>query len=247
VLGDFLARGSRFGGVYLGNRRSYTKYLKAFSLGDAVEITVESDSTLALRRGDETTRLAPIGPLLFRDVAGDHLVGFREDSSGRITHAFQGNLPMVALERLPWWQDPSLHLKLLGLGVLTFLIVVWRAVARWFRRADAPAVEAPSVVWRRRLLVTASLAGLAFAIGVAILGQNPTDLILGSADRKVAIVLTFPVIAGIATIGGVGAAVIQWRKRAGTLAARIGMSAAVIFTLLFLWSLSQWNLLGWKT
>ena len=55
--------------------------------------------------------------------------------------------------------------------------------------------------------------------------------------------------AAIPLIGALGAAVVsarQWRTGAGTRGARLRYSSAVVITLLFVWSLSQWNLLGWR-
>jgi hypothetical protein len=38
----------------------------------------------------------------------------------------------------------------------------------------------------------------------------------------------------------------QWRTNAGTWGARVRYSSVVVVALLFAWSLSAWNLLGWR-
>ena len=51
-----------------------------------------------------------------------------------------------------------------------------------------------------------------------------------------------------AVLLGSGAAVVaarQWRSGEGTRGARLRYSSVVVVALLFAWSLSQWNLLGW--
>ena len=47
-------------------------------------------------------------------------------------------------------------------------------------------------------------------------------------------------------LGAIVMAVRHWRSGAGTRAARLRYAAVVVVTLLFVWSLSQWNLLGWQ-
>jgi hypothetical protein len=41
-------------------------------------------------------------------------------------------------------------------------------------------------------------------------------------------------------------AVSQWRRGLGTRGARLRYGWTVALALLFVWSLSQWNLLGWR-
>ncbi|MBV9880410.1 MAG: hypothetical protein JO180_07935, partial [Gemmatirosa sp.] len=61
---------------------------------------------------------------------------------------------------------------------------------------------------------------------------------------KVAFAL--PVLALLLTLGGVAAAVRQWRRGDGTRAARLRYGATLALALLFAWSLNTWNLLGWR-
>jgi hypothetical protein len=61
---------------------------------------------------------------------------------------------------------------------------------------------------------------------------------------KIAFVL--PVIGCLLTLFALGASVMQWRSGAGTRGARLRYAGTVFVALLFIWSLNQWNLLGWR-
>ena len=60
------------------------------------------------------------------------------------------------------------------------------------------------------------------------------------------VALALPVIAALLTLGALGASVVQWRTGAGTRGARLRYAATVLVAVLFIWSLNQWNLLGWR-
>ena len=48
------------------------------------------------------------------------------------------------------------------------------------------------------------------------------------------------------TLGAVIVAIFQWGTGAGTRGARLRYASSVVIVLFFVWSLSQWNLLGWR-
>ena len=58
--------------------------------------------------------------------------------------------------------------------------------------------------------------------------------------------LALPLLGGALTLGAAMAAASRWRRSLGATASRVAYAAAVITAALFLWSLSQWNLLGWR-
>jgi hypothetical protein len=54
------------------------------------------------------------------------------------------------------------------------------------------------------------------------------------------------VIAAVLSLAAAVVAVRQWRRGLGTRGARLRDGATVALALLFVWSLNQWNLLGWR-
>jgi hypothetical protein len=60
------------------------------------------------------------------------------------------------------------------------------------------------------------------------------------------IALALPVLGVLLALGAVVVAARHWKTGAATRGARLRYSSAVVIVLLFAWSLSQWNLLGWR-
>ena len=65
------------------------------------------------------------------------------------------------------------------------------------------------------------------------------------SPTKLMIALIFPLIGlGLMLVGG-WYAVQQWRQSTGSLVERLRFTTTVVIGLVFAWSLSEWNLLGW--
>lgn len=231
---------ARVTGVYESNRRSFTTFQKAAGLAGTITIGADKDGALLMR----SERFVPVGPLLYREALGHSLVAFETDSSGQVTHAFMSSAPMMALDRLSWYQVPKLHLFILGLATVAFVGVVVAALRRLYRRWFGDPLPADAVPGRK-YLVGLALANVAFVIALSMLVSNIEKVLLGKGtELKFALVL--PVIGALLTIGALIVAVQQWRKGVGTRGTRIRYDIVVLLAFLFMWSLNQWNLLGWR-
>jgi hypothetical protein len=95
------------------------------------------------------------------------------------------------------------------------------------------------------VLAAMAVANLAFVVTLVVLLSDPTSVMSGPlTGLKVALALP---VAGL-VLGLVAAyvAFLQWRRASGTLGARLRYGGVVAIALVFAWSLSVWNLLGWK-
>jgi CubicO group peptidase (beta-lactamase class C family) len=243
---DFATRAERFVGEYQSDRRAFKNYFKAFSLAGATRVSVaDSGTTLLIDRGEEETmHVVEVGPLLFRNVVGPELIVFRQDAAGRV-NLLVDEEPMLAYERQPWYATTRLHLTLLTAIAVLFVAIVIGAIGRLRRPRPAPSA-APSVVVGRRLLVGAAIANLIFVVAAVVMAGDPFGLIVGAGQGKVVAALAFPVLGLILTVLAAIAAVNQWRTGAGSRADRVRFSGLVVIFVVFAWSLSQWNLLGWR-
>jgi CubicO group peptidase (beta-lactamase class C family) len=234
----------RVAGEYAFNRRSYTTFQKAFGLAQSTRVQAREDGSVVLHSPLGATRFVPLEPLHYREALGHQRLTFREDDDGRVTHGFLSLAPMMALERVPWHESSRLHQVLLGLAVLVFAGTVVAAVRRWWRRRQGitlPGDDLPG----RRFLVAMAGANLAFVAALAVLLQDPASIMTGPlTGLKVALAL--PLLGLLLAVGALYHGVQQWRRRAGTLGARLRYGAVVALALLFAWSLSVWNLLGWQ-
>ncbi|HEU4996923.1 MAG TPA: serine hydrolase domain-containing protein [Gemmatimonadaceae bacterium] len=233
----------RVAGEYEFNRRSYTTFQAALGLATSIRIAADS-GRLVMASPLGASRFVPVGKLLYRDELGDNLLAFQADDKGNVVRGFLGMAPMMTLERLPFTRSLPLHWTLLGLGVLVFLAIVLAAIGRWVRRRwGEPRRE--DVLPGRWLLVTIALLELAFLAATGTIVGSSGGLLEGPlTSLKVA--LSLPVIATFCALGAAYVAVRHWRSGAGTRAARLRYSGAVVVALLFTWSLAQWNLLGWR-
>jgi len=242
----FANQAARFVGTYASNRRSYTTYQKALGLFGGVSVHARDDGTLLWQwpfRGLPMLRLVQVDTMLFRDAIGEARVAFRADASGRVTHAFVG--PTVAFERLAWYQTPRLHRLVLRTGLVVFLSVVVAAAFQAFRRRRPADPPSRVLVLGRRVLVGIAACNLAFvAIMLAMMSWSPSRLYT-SPLTELKITLALPVLAGLLTVVAGTSAILQWKGGLGTVGTRLRYSGAVLITLLFLWSLNYWNLLGW--
>lgn len=239
-----VAEARRVAGEYEFNRRSFTTFQRALGLAGAIRVSAADSGHLVLHSPLGDMRLTPVGPLLYRDELGDDLVSFKSDGSGRVTYGFLGIAPMMAMERVSWWQSPPLHWVVLGLAVLVFVATVLAALGRFVRRRIGEA-RPEDALPGRWMLVTLALLNIVFLVAViAVLGASGGLLEGPLTGLKIA--LTLPVLGALLAVGAAIVAVMHWRNRTGTRGARLRYSAAVVIALLFVWSLGQWNLLGWR-
>jgi CubicO group peptidase (beta-lactamase class C family) len=241
---DAAKEAARVAGEYEFNRRSYTTFQKAIGLAGDIRVSAADSGRLILHSPFGDSRLVPVGPLLYRDELGGDLVAFQADSKGRVERGFMGNAPMMTLERVPFSQSPHLHWVLLGLGVLVFIGILLAALGRFVRRRLGEA-RADDALPGRWLLVTLSLLDLVFLVAVTSIVGGGGGLLNGPLT-SLKLALALPVIGLVLTLAAVYIAARQWRTRVGTRGARLRYSGAVFVALLFVWSLAQWNLLGWR-
>jgi hypothetical protein len=152
--------------------------------------------------------------------------------------------PMMALERVPWYANAKLHWVVLGLAVATFVLTILAAVGRALRRRfGAPRPEDP--LPGRWVVVLLAVLNVGFLVAVAAIIGSSGGLLEGPLT-SLKLALALPVISTLLTLWAVVTAVRQWRHGVGTRGARLRYGATVALALLFVWSLNQWNLLGWR-
>jgi len=133
----------------------------------SVEVGVDQQR-LTLPLGDTSVAFAPIDSIHFREVGGERLLGFRRDSTGRVTHLIApislfGSEFTRTMERRPWHDGPRFmdrYVSGLLIAPLLLVFVAWpiAAILAW-RRRRAMDPDAPH---KRRLRAQT-------ALGVAIL------------------------------------------------------------------------------
>jgi CubicO group peptidase (beta-lactamase class C family) len=244
TVADAAEQAKRVAGEYQFNRRSYTTFQAALGLAGAVTVSAGDSGRVMLHSPLGDSQLVPVGPMLYRDAMRDELVSFKAGPDGTVRYGFLGAAPMMALERVPWYASPKLHWVVLGLAVLVFVVTVVAAIRRVARRRfGTPRPEDP--LPGRALVVVPALLNLVFLVAVAVIIGSSGGLLQGPlTGLKIAFAL--PVLGVLLALGAAVVSARQWQTGAGTRGARLRYSSAVVVALLFAWSLSQWNLLGWR-
>ena len=244
TVADAVEQAKRVAGEYQFNRRSYTTFQAALGLAGAISVSAGDSGRVVLHSPLGDSHLVPAGPMLYRDAMRDELVSFKAGPDGAVKYGFLGVAPMMAMERVPWYASPKLHWVVLGLGIFVFVATIVAAVRRFGRRRfGTPRPEDP--LPGRALVVLSALLNLVFLVAVGVIIGSGGGLLEGPLTG-LKIALALPLLGVLLAIGAAVVSARQWRTGAGTRGARLRYSSLVVLVLLFAWSLSQWNLLGWR-
>jgi len=241
---DFAERAAKYTGTYDGNRASYTKFERVFGLASAgTRVAPTKDNTLMIQDilFPGITYWVEVAPHTFREVDGDGMLAFHEDEAGRITH-LTPPFTFIGSYKLPWYGAPTFHWLVLGLGLLCLVVALVSALRNW--KADRAGEAGP----RRARRMAALLALVYVAFFGTLIGAlaGGIDELLYALPKAVYVALTFPLLAIPVTLLVAWAAVQAWRGSWWTRYGRIQYSVIALMSLAFLWSLSYWNLLGYK-
>ncbi len=243
---DFAGRADRFTGAYKWTMSSYTTLEKYFALtGPTVYVKNPGDGTLLLDSPYGEWRIVEEEPLYFRQVDGSFHMAFREDDQGRIAYLFTDFTPMMAFDKVSWYETLAFNMPLLLISLLLFLSMLSVALIRAIRnrRASSDKNSAPrGARIAYRLIVGISILNLLFIVGNVIWGEK---LVFG-IPFAYKVVLGLGVLSAVLTAGALVYAVLAWKERYWGLAFRIYYTLVMVAAVAFIWFLNQWNLLGWR-
>jgi hypothetical protein len=238
-----LGNASRVAGEYGSTRAAYTTMEAVTLLFGPATIRADGDAAIVFNSPLMSGRYVEVEPLLFRQEDGDDVLLFQEDSQGRIRYAFEHNFPIRALEKLAWYESPSLQLPVLAACLLLILGVLPIALVRRLRRSAAPSQGLARLVWP--LAGVEAVLLLLFAIGFTLVFTNQFAFVSGDvALLRGVLALPFLMIVVLAAL--VLALLAAWRQGAGSVGARIYSTLVAVATAVFIGMLDFWNLLGWK-
>ncbi|MBN1440827.1 MAG: beta-lactamase family protein [Anaerolineales bacterium] len=238
---------AKFAGSYRQTRRfAETTVEKAGTLLEPIIVQATDDGALRISSAwYGVYRFVAVEPLVFIQEDDPHsLLLFRTDADGNVTQAFVGEDPLTAWEKLPWYADYTLHYMILILGLLLFLCALAAALVRGivqrFRKPAVPA-KGPAAAggWIFNLL---SLIGILFPVGFVFgfggISYGQTGLLTA--------VLALPILfIGLWLAAGFFL-FRAWREKFWPAAGRIFYSLLFFVSAAYLWSLSCWNLIGWR-
>jgi CubicO group peptidase (beta-lactamase class C family) len=233
-------------GTYGITRRSYTKYEKIAALFTQFKVRPTKEGTLVVK-AREVRQYAELEPLVFREVDGQNLLVFKEDDRGRVTVAFAGDFPHMALLKLNWYEQPILHYVLIGFCVLLFVIAAigWPLTAL-FRRICRRKIDGnPAPRAARWLAGLMSACFLVFLVLLAATLGNSNEVMFG-VPPLFKIALAFPLIGAALAVVMLGYTLLAWFKKYWYGCRRLTYTLILLAAVAFLWLLYFYNLIGWR-
>jgi hypothetical protein len=210
-----------------------------------VDVTNPGDGTLFVSTPYGDWRTVEEGPLYFRQVDGPFHFLFREDDQGRIAYLFTDYTPMLAFEKLQWYETVAFNMPLLLASLLVFLSVLPVALVGTIRNRRGRSGQNPSPVGARIahwIIIWLSILNLLFVAGNMLWGEQ---LVFG-IPAAYEIVLGLGVLSAALTAGALVSCVLAWKKQYWGVASRLYYTLVTVAAVVFIWFLNFWNLLGWR-
>jgi hypothetical protein len=242
----FAERAERFTGAYKWTMRSYTTFEKYIAImGPTIYVTNPGDGSLLLESPFGDWRIVEEEALYFRVVDGPYHMAFREDDQGRIGYLFTDLTPMMAFEKVQWYETLGFNMSLLMTSLLMFLSMLLLALVSFIRDRRNCADQKPASRRIRaafQLVVWISVLNLLFIAGNVMFGEQ---LVFG-IPFAYKVVLGLGVLSALLTVGALFYAVIAWKDRYWGVGLRVYYTLVTVSAVGFVWFLHNWNLLGWR-
>jgi len=244
---DFKKGARRFAGSYGITRVVSTTYEKLMTLMMVTKVEATEDGTLliTLPAGLGSKQWVEVEPFVFREVGGQDTLVFREDSKGRISHAFFSPFPIFACVKLAWYKTPGFHYSLLSISMILFLSTLGWPVGALSRLLCKRKKEIPGAPWLVRVIAGGmSVLYILFLIGMFLVVSDQMELMFG-VPPLLKIVLVLPIISALLTIGALFFTYVAWKNKYWSVCGRVHYTLVALASLAFLWFLIYWKLLGY--
>jgi CubicO group peptidase (beta-lactamase class C family) len=244
TLDGYYDRMRRIEGVYRTTRRSATTLDRIGEIAGTFSVIGIGDGRALI--SDRVWR--EVEPYVFQGDDENERFLFRwEEDEGRF-YAYRSDLPIMAFERLLWFEKPQFHLLVLVVCLLIFLSTfVFPIVALFVWRPERSmlAKPSPSHPLARWLAGLTSLSCVGFLVALGLSLVEPTEFVFG-VPMLLRLSLVLPLIGGALTIILLVTSMMAWKGRYWGWGARLHYTLVAAAALIFLWQLSYWNLLGWN-
>ena len=234
----------KFTGSYRANRHAYQDMTSVVSMFSDAAITVRDSSGLRLQAGEVVRNLVPIDSLIFRIENKSGVYAFRKNAKGEITHMFQGDMPIMAFDKVKGLQRTDLHIFIFSLAIITGLVVLvfwpfvaWSRIGYLSHRMTKPMPFACRfVAWLNFLVL------LIFYVGVATNANE--DAIVFGLPMSLKVLLFVPFLNALLTL-----LMVIWMFRVmgvkyHRVISRLYYTFITVVAVAAFWQLYYWNLIG---
>ena len=238
-------RVAKIAGAYRANRRSYTKLESVAALAADIPIVPGNDNRIVIPLPVIGGEYEEVEPYLFREVNGQSRLAFETDASGAVVRALP-SMPIIAFDKLSWYETAGNHQLVIALALLAALFVVINAVRNRSAIRASGGTEARAT-WT---LFGLSIANLAFVLGFVALFANtvadPRSAMFTFPPTGTGVLLILPVAGVLLTLATLVFAAVLWIRGTWNLAKRLRYTYVTLVNILFVLVLNYWNLIGWN-
>lgn len=240
-------------GRYITSRRSQTTILKVLTVLGETKVSANPDHTISVDElkdlNGQPKKLEEIGPLMFRAVHGQDLVGFKRDDSGNLV--LVTDFPVFVFQRASLAENSGLDLTLLVGAIVIFVLtlVFWPIAALLRRHYDHKLIFTPRQRHVRLLARLACVFDLLFLCGfMAFFMVSEKDI--GLLSPRFNPLLRFIQIVGwigvLGTIAAMYNVLLSWADRGRWLWSKVGDALVALGCLVFVWFVFVWSMLHWS-
>ncbi len=235
-------------GDYKMNRYSRSDFTKIMSLFLRIKVEKDSDHYLSISTPFGSFLYEPMDSLLYRKQGSSELIAFGKDDKGRIKYLYADQLPMLTMEKVPWYESQALHFGvfILALSANFFILWFWPMVFLSRRRFYATdpnrrylPLSSKSLAWVNALLF------MIFVIGLSIVLSDPFSVAVVIPTSLKALLVIPIVFSGISLMMFIHGLKI-FEITAISLRTKIFYFILVLINLSAVFQLFYWNLLGWQ-
>ncbi|MBH5317853.1 beta-lactamase family protein [Paenibacillus sp. GSMTC-2017] len=232
----------KYAGSYQFSRRNHSDIDKFFSFMAQLSVGV-TNNRLTIGSGAEQQVYAPRGNDIFQEVGGTSQIGFRTNSSGKVTHMLLDIIPSMPLERTPLFNQTNFWFLLLGISTVLFITVLTGYV---YHRREIK-IMPKSHKWAVRLSVATAVWAIATLIATFVIVLN-MDLLdrLSKITTQLNVYLFMPLILVGLTIVMSITSIVVWKNNYWTLMKRVHYSLVTVSAIVMSLFYYHWNLLGWQ-
>ena len=240
--GSLPGEASRWTGTYVPARVAYGSPQKVVGWLDPIEVRAE-DGFLLVDSPFGRQRYVATGPGSFEQTRGEWSLVFKRETGGGGAGLFMGPFPLSYFEA-PYYRTLKFQLPL-GLACLVVLLstlVIFPAA--FFVRRHRGGGKPPRAARLARLLAGATAvlnAGLLVWFLLSLVGFGETYV---WPTRAVSAITRLWLLSVPLTLGLVVLATLAWWKRYWGLAGRVHYALVALASVLFVWILGNWNLIG---
>jgi|CZKS01.1.fsa_nt_gi CubicO group peptidase (beta-lactamase class C family) len=239
-------------GDYIISRRSQTTILSLVTLLGELKVSQNTDGTISASAFKELSgqpkHFREIAPLLFREVNGQSLLGFKRDDSGRLVMAI--DFPFMVFQKARWFESSLFNMIILigSLTVFALTLLLW-PMAALVRRHYGRKLDLSPAERRWRLLVRMVCAVdlafvLAFLAALSGASDDPSKLNRG-LDPVLHIVELIGFVGVLGTLAALYNSSRFWNYRDRWWWAKIHHAGIALACLGFSWFVLHWNVLHW--